>query len=76
MICGFFNLQLKVELAHGGRGNSSSDRYSSYSGSGSSRAAPKHSDYRGMCCLQYDSFSYTKLQSCAVLILSGSIMQF
>jgi RNA recognition motif-containing protein len=42
----FDGYRLRVELAHGGRGNSSSDRYSSYSGSGSSRAAPKHSDYR------------------------------
>ncbi|KAJ7973331.1 putative Arginine/serine-rich splicing factor [Quillaja saponaria] len=39
--------RLRVELAHGGRGYSSSaDRYSSYSSSGSSRGASRRSDYR------------------------------
>nr|POE72570.1 isoform 2 of serine/arginine-rich splicing factor sr30 [Quercus suber] len=43
----FDGYRLRVELAHGGRGNSSSaDHHGSYGGSGSSRAAPKHSDYR------------------------------
>ncbi|KAK4595723.1 hypothetical protein RGQ29_013992 [Quercus rubra] len=43
----FDGYRLRVELAHGGRGNSSSaDYHGSYGGSGSSRAAPKHSDYR------------------------------
>ncbi|KAE8010250.1 hypothetical protein FH972_006635 [Carpinus fangiana] len=43
----FDGCRLRVELAHGGRGNSSSvDRYSSYSGGGSSRGIPRHSDYR------------------------------
>ncbi|KAJ7977929.1 Serine/arginine-rich-splicing factor like [Quillaja saponaria] len=39
--------RLRVELAHGGRGNSSSvDRYSGYSSSGGSRGISKRSDYR------------------------------
>lgn len=38
----------KVELAHGGRGNSSStDRYSSQSGG--RRGISKHTEYRGKC---------------------------
>ncbi|XP_048136414.1 serine/arginine-rich splicing factor SR30-like isoform X2 [Rhodamnia argentea] len=44
----FDGYRLRVELAHGGRGYSSSvDRYGSYSGSGSSRGGVgRHSDYR------------------------------
>ncbi|XP_011036873.1 PREDICTED: serine/arginine-rich splicing factor SR30-like [Populus euphratica] len=51
-ICGldgynFDGCRLRVELAHGGRRNSSPvDRYSSYSGSRGSRGPPKYSDYR------------------------------
>ncbi|XP_030474512.2 serine/arginine-rich splicing factor SR30-like isoform X2 [Syzygium oleosum] len=46
--CKFDGYRLRVELAHGGRGYSSSvDRYGSYSGSGSSRGGVgRHSDYR------------------------------
>ncbi|KAB1199992.1 Pre-mRNA-splicing factor SF2 [Morella rubra] len=62
----FDGCRLRVELAHGGRGYSSSvDRYSSYSGSGSSRSVPKHSDYRGMCCLLNNS-GYTELIQCHI----------
>ncbi|KAL4598553.1 hypothetical protein ACB092_11G067400 [Castanea dentata] len=58
----FDGYRLRVELAHGGRGNlSSADHHGSYGGSGNSRAAPKHSDYRGMCCLQYISFQLYKV---------------
>ncbi|RDX70574.1 Serine/arginine-rich splicing factor SR30, partial [Mucuna pruriens] len=43
----FDGFRLRVELAHGGRGNSSSvDRYSSYSGSSGSRGVSRRSDYR------------------------------
>ncbi|XP_034222321.1 serine/arginine-rich splicing factor SR30 isoform X1 [Prunus dulcis] len=43
----FDGYRLRVELAHGGRGHSSSmDRYSSYSHSSSSRGASRRSDYR------------------------------
>ncbi|KAF7817925.1 serine/arginine-rich splicing factor SR30-like [Senna tora] len=43
----FDGFRLRVELAHGRRGSSSSvDRYSSYSGSGGSRGVSKRSDYR------------------------------
>nr|AFK38377.1 unknown [Lotus japonicus] len=43
----FDGFRLRVELAHGGRGSSSSvDRYSSYSGGSSSRGASRRSDYR------------------------------
>ncbi|KAK7344252.1 hypothetical protein VNO77_13648 [Canavalia gladiata] len=43
----FDGFRLRVELAHGGRGSSSSvDRYSSYSGSSSSRGVSRRSDYR------------------------------
>ncbi|KAI4301756.1 hypothetical protein L6164_035003 [Bauhinia variegata] len=43
----FDGFQLRVELAHGGRGYSSStDRYSRYSGGGGSRGPPRRSDYR------------------------------
>ncbi|KAF3955377.1 hypothetical protein CMV_019399 [Castanea mollissima] len=46
---------LRVELAHGGH-------HGSYGGSGSSRAAPKHSDYRGMTRIvdyaHYDDMKY------------------
>ncbi|XP_062144626.1 serine/arginine-rich splicing factor SR30-like [Alnus glutinosa] len=43
----FDGCRLRVELANGRRGHSSSvDRYSSYSGSRSSRGIPRHSDYR------------------------------
>ncbi|ESW16947.1 hypothetical protein PHAVU_007G197400 [Phaseolus vulgaris] len=42
----FDGFQLRVELAHGGRGHSSSvDRYSNYSGSGGSRGVSRRSDY-------------------------------
>ncbi|TKY52255.1 Serine/arginine-rich splicing factor SR30 [Spatholobus suberectus] len=43
----FDGFRLRVELAHGGRGYSSSvDRYSSYSGSSGSRGVSRRSDYR------------------------------
>ncbi|KAL5539483.1 hypothetical protein UlMin_044681 [Ulmus minor] len=43
----FDGYRLRVELAHGGRGHSSSvDRYSGYSHSSSSRGASRRSDYR------------------------------
>ncbi|KAK7392034.1 hypothetical protein VNO78_20460 [Psophocarpus tetragonolobus] len=43
----FDGFRLRVELAHGGRGYSSSvDRYSSYSGSSSSRGVSRRSYYR------------------------------
>ncbi|XP_050221253.1 serine/arginine-rich splicing factor SR30-like [Mercurialis annua] len=43
----FDGYRLRVELAHGGRRNSSpEDRYSSYSRSSGSRGPSKHSDYR------------------------------
>ncbi|KAL4356666.1 hypothetical protein AHAS_Ahas09G0109500 [Arachis hypogaea] len=43
----FDGFRLRVELAHGGRGHTSSvDRYSSYSGSSSSRGVSRRSDYR------------------------------
>ncbi|GFY90549.1 similar to SERINE-ARGININE PROTEIN 30 [Actinidia rufa] len=38
--------RLRVELAHGGRGSSSVDRYSSYSGSSSRGGISRRSDYR------------------------------
>ncbi|XP_057778126.1 serine/arginine-rich splicing factor SR30-like isoform X2 [Salvia miltiorrhiza] len=38
--------RLRVELAHGGRGSSSKDRYSSYSNGSSRGGLSKHSDYR------------------------------
>ncbi|KAM1051811.1 hypothetical protein ACFX2A_034089 [Malus domestica] len=41
----FDGVRLRVELAHGGR-DSSSDRYSSYSRSSSSRGVSRRSDYR------------------------------
>ncbi|XP_024189168.1 serine/arginine-rich splicing factor SR30 isoform X1 [Rosa chinensis] len=45
--CNFDGYRLRVELAHGRRGYSSSaDRFSSYSRSSSSRGASRHSDYR------------------------------
>ncbi|KAK9919894.1 hypothetical protein M0R45_028468 [Rubus argutus] len=45
--CNFDGYRLRVELAHGRRGHSSSaDRYSSYSRSSSSRGASRRSDYR------------------------------
>ncbi|XP_062084836.1 serine/arginine-rich splicing factor SR30-like isoform X2 [Humulus lupulus] len=45
----FDGCRLRVELAHGSRGYSSSaDRYSSYSHSSSSRGASRRSDYRVM----------------------------
>lgn len=66
--CHGFYLPLKVELAHSGRSYSSSvDRYGSYGGSSSSRGLPRHSDYRGGCCLLYD-FSYTRCLPCLDLI--------
>ncbi|KNA15536.1 hypothetical protein SOVF_097130 isoform A [Spinacia oleracea] len=40
--------RLRVEFAHGGRGSSSSDHRSSYSGSSYRGGAPKHTDYRVM----------------------------
>jgi arginine/serine-rich splicing factor 1/9 len=62
-------MPLKVELANGRRGHSSSvDRYSSYSGSGSSRGIPRHSDYRGMCCLPY-YFSHKMCMQCSVELI-------
>ncbi|CAJ1976112.1 unnamed protein product [Sphenostylis stenocarpa] len=43
----FDGFRLRVELAHGGRGYSSSvDRYSNYSGSSGSRGVSRRSDYR------------------------------
>ncbi|OIW17489.1 hypothetical protein TanjilG_22601 [Lupinus angustifolius] len=43
----FDGQRLRVELAHGGRGHSSSvERYSSYSGSSGSRGISRRSDYR------------------------------
>ncbi|CAL0308556.1 unnamed protein product [Lupinus luteus] len=43
----FDGQRLRVELAHGGRGRSSSvERYSSYSGSSGSRGISRRSDYR------------------------------
>ncbi|XP_061363322.1 serine/arginine-rich splicing factor SR30-like isoform X1 [Gastrolobium bilobum] len=43
----FDGFRLRVELAHGGRGYSSSvDRYSSYSGSSGNRGVSRRSDYR------------------------------
>ncbi|GFY94892.1 similar to SERINE-ARGININE PROTEIN 30 [Actinidia rufa] len=39
--------RLRVELAHGGRGSSSVDRYSSYSGGSSRGGISRRSDYRG-----------------------------
>ncbi|KAL5196125.1 Serine/arginine-rich splicing factor SR30 [Glycine soja] len=43
----FDGFRLRVELAHGGRGYSSSvDRYSSYSGGSGSRGVSRRSDYR------------------------------
>ncbi|XP_027938221.1 serine/arginine-rich splicing factor SR30-like [Vigna unguiculata] len=43
----FDGFRLRVELAHGGRGHSSSvDRYSNYSGSSGSRGVSWRSDYR------------------------------
>eukprot|EP00257_Ricinus_communis_P026417 XP_025013831.1 serine/arginine-rich-splicing factor SR34 isoform X2 [Ricinus communis] len=38
--------QLRVELAHGGRGHSSSDRHSSHSGGGRGRGVSRRSEYR------------------------------
>ncbi|KAL3538180.1 hypothetical protein ACH5RR_001546 [Cinchona calisaya] len=38
--------RLRVELAHGGRGSSSHDRYSSYSSGGSRGGVSRRSDYR------------------------------
>ncbi|KAG8363855.1 hypothetical protein BUALT_Bualt19G0065800 [Buddleja alternifolia] len=44
--CKFDGYRLRVELAHGGRGSSSYDRYSSYSSGISRGGAPRRSDYR------------------------------
>ncbi|PKI51495.1 hypothetical protein CRG98_028055 [Punica granatum] len=44
--CKFDGYRLRVELAHGGRGYSSSDRYGSYSSGSSRSGASRHSDYR------------------------------
>lgn len=40
---------MQVELAHGGRGSASTDRYNSFSSGGGRRdgGLPRHSDYRG-----------------------------
>ncbi|KAA8545184.1 hypothetical protein F0562_019927 [Nyssa sinensis] len=42
----FDGYRLRVELAHGGRGTSSVDRHSSYSGSGGRNGVSRRSDYR------------------------------
>lgn len=44
--CKFDGHRLRVELAHGGRGLSSSDRYSSYSSGGSRGGVSRRSEYR------------------------------
>lgn len=44
----YCDVSLKVELAHGGRGNSSlTDRYSSHSVG--RRGISKHTEFRGKC---------------------------
>lgn len=50
---------MQVELAHGGRGLSSSDRYSSYSSGGSRGGVSRRSEYRGtLLCNKVFNTSY------------------
>lgn len=44
---------MKVEFAHGGRGSSSGDRYSSYSSGGSRGGVSRRSEYRGKHILSF-----------------------
>ncbi|KAF5746728.1 Pre-mRNA-splicing factor SF2 [Tripterygium wilfordii] len=58
----FDGFRLRVELAHGGRRSSPTDRYSGYSGSSSSRGHSRRKDYRGMTGVvdytNYDDMKY------------------
>ncbi|CAL5378730.1 unnamed protein product [Camellia sinensis] len=77
--------RLRVELAHGGRGSSSVDRYSSYSGGSSRGGVSRRSDYRVLVTGLPSSASWQDLKvsinslhliTCVELGMSASLKFF